>query len=184
MGRPPKYKTPEELQTAITEYFESCDIGQETVLVNNKGVPVLSSKKELIYWQEPKPYQIAGMKVFIGLTGNSALKRYEERGDLFREVITRAKGTVEANLNERGLLGKNDSHMTRLNLSNFGYGDKQQLEITGPNGIPLTLFPEKGEYTMTEWTKQTNELKQAEKAKALPTVVSGDKVGTGDKKGE
>jgi len=68
-GRPPYYKTVEEMQYKIDEYFELQDLRE-------------------------KPYTIVGLALHLGFTGRQGLFEYKGRKE-FSDIISRAKARVE-----------------------------------------------------------------------------------------
>lgn len=115
-GRPRKYKTEEELQTAIDRYFDGYD------------------RKEL-------PYTVTGLAVALGLD-RKGLIEYGGRPE-FSNTIKKAKAKVEEFL-ERRLLSAGCVTGVIFNLkNNFGWKDKNETNITGD--IVINLTREKGD---------------------------------------
>lgn len=69
-GRPPKFKTPEELEAKIQEYFEWS-------IKNNEKIT------------------ITGLVLFIGMCGRNQLDEYAKKSQEFMNIIKRAKTVVE-----------------------------------------------------------------------------------------
>ena len=106
IGRPLKYKTNEELQKAIDNYFKMCD------------------KKE-------KPYTITGLGLAIGLDRRQLLE-YGEK-DVFNNTIKLAKERVHAYAEEH-LYKSGIAAGVIFNLkNNFGWKDKTEVEATNLN---------------------------------------------------
>lgn len=137
-GRPPKYKTVEELQEAIDKYFEECK-GKPLVIdgeqmYNKQGYPIIIDRK---------PPTITGLALAIGLSGRGDLLYYQHKKKQFCDTITRAKSRVEMYAEER-LYDKEGSAGAQFNLrNNFKNwdADKKQEEsktegITIVNNIP------------------------------------------------
>lgn len=106
--------TKETLQKKITEYFNDCD-------------------------KLKKVYSISGMAVFLG-TYRSELCRWEETEE-FSEIIKKAKGRIEAQVEEMLLTNKAPGGAIFW-LKNFGWSDKQEHELTGQGGTPFTFTVE------------------------------------------
>lgn len=70
VGRPRKYKTVEELQTLIDEYFSRCDEMQ-------------------------RPYTITGLALYLDMDRQSLLRYEKDYGDEFSYTIKRAKERVQ-----------------------------------------------------------------------------------------
>lgn len=102
-GRPLKFKSVEELQILIDDYFEKCD-------------------------KLKKPYTISGLALALD-TDRITLIRYEER-DEFCNTIKRAKQKVENQFEERAICGEyNPTMAIFLMKNNFKYEDKIQQEV-------------------------------------------------------
>lgn len=109
-GRPPKYKTREELQRRIDEYFKECN-------------------------QKQEPYTITGLCIALDICRDT-LSEYLKNDD-FSDTIKKAKIKVENYLEKRLI---NDSSTTGIifNLkNNFNWSDKQQIEHSGSVNNPF-----------------------------------------------
>lgn len=102
-----KYKTQEQLQKGIDEYFNRCD-------------------------EENKPYTISGLAYSLGVDRRT-LVNYSNR-DLFFSQIKNAKQRVQAQLEENALMGKGNAVFTIFNLKN-NYGWKDQTEVKNEHEI-------------------------------------------------
>ena len=109
VGRPPKYKTPEEMQDAIDTYFD----------------------KDAYYEEDGKRVYcptVSGLAYHLGMS-TEALRNYEEK-DEFLVTVKSAKQKVEMFLERR--LQHNAAAGTIFNLkNNFSWKDKQEVENTG-----------------------------------------------------
>jgi hypothetical protein len=178
MGRPPKYKSPEEMQIKIDAYFKQCDEGQDEICTDKAGRPLTDKEGQPIYYNRKIPYTKEGLDLALDFLSHNAREYYRENKPEFMPVITRAEKKVIKDLSIGGLQGRYQAQVVGLMLKTHGgYMDKQKVEITGENGIPLTLFPTAGEYTMVEWEKQTADIDQEAKARARvkPTPKVEDK---------
>ena len=97
-----KYKSKEDLQKGIDEYFAKCD-------------------------EDKRPYTMSGLALSLGID-RVTLIRYGDR-DLFATQIKEAKDKVQAQLEENALMGKGNATFTIFNLKN-NYGWRDQVEIT------------------------------------------------------
>lgn len=125
VGRPPKYKTKEEIQRKIDDYFEECNgevlRGEDGKIVYNKwGNPVIINVH---------PPTITGLALALGFTSRQALLNYQAKAE-FVDTITRAKSRVEAYTEER-LFDRDGSNGAQFSLrNNFrGWNDKVQTEL-------------------------------------------------------
>ena len=102
-----KYKTEEELQKGIDEYFKDCD------------------NREL-------PYTMSGLAESLDIDRDT-LTNYGKR-DLFSAQIKKAKQKVERQLEENALMGKANATFTIFNLKN-NYGWRDTVEVTNNNEL-------------------------------------------------
>lgn len=124
MARPLKFKTPEELEKRIEEYFEYAK--------DNKEVPTVS-----------------GLAWFLGTNRQTLLNYQEENENLFKSIsddvkvkffdtIKRAKARIESGY-EQALFNKNSAVGAIFTLkNNYKWVDKQEVEQTNKT-IEVTL---------------------------------------------
>lgn len=115
-GRPPKYKTAEELQTKIEEYFESG--------VRKRKVEVGRGAEKTIV-EIPVP-TITGLVLFCGFCDRSSFYEYEER-EGFTHTIKRARTMIEREYEEQ--LATNGGSGPIFALKNFGWHDRQEVTV-------------------------------------------------------
>lgn len=89
-GRPPTYKTPEEMQEKIDAYFDRC-AGE--ILRDDNGDLVCDK------WGHPvllnvRPPTVTGLALALGFTSRQALLNYQAK-PRFVDTITRAKSRCE-----------------------------------------------------------------------------------------
>lgn len=123
-GRPPVYKTPEEMQAAIDAYFRSCEgeyIRDEegNIETDKYGDPITT---------KGKPFTITGLALALGFSGRQALLNYQGKSQ-FMDTIKRAKSRIEQYAEER-LFDKDGVNGAKFNLSNNfeGWNEKQQID--------------------------------------------------------
>lgn len=102
-----KYKTQEQLQKGIDEYFIKCD-------------------------EDKRPYTMSGLAYSLGID-RVTLINYGKT-DLFFTLIKEAKDRVQAQLEENALVGKGNAVFTIFNLKN-NYGWKDQTEVKNEHEI-------------------------------------------------
>lgn len=96
VGRPPKYKSVEEIEQKIEAYFKSCE-GEPlkdrdgTVLTDKYGAPIIVGRK---------PPTITGLALALGFSTRQSLLNYQGKKE-FVDTITRAKSFVEKYAEER-----------------------------------------------------------------------------------
>jgi len=125
-GRPPLYKTAEELETKIREYFNTeayVDIG------------LSKTKKGKSSLRKYSP-TISNLALFCGFADRHSFYEYEAKPQ-FTHTIKRARALISAYY-ERLLSGSNCTGAI-FALKNFGWQDKTELEHTGE--IKFTQMP-------------------------------------------
>lgn len=112
VGRPPIYKTVNEIEEKIDAYFKECegeilkDDNGKTVL-NKFGNPVVINRK---------PPTVTGLALALGFTNRLDLLRYQGKEE-FCNTITRAKSMVEQYAEER-LFDRDGSNGAQFSLRN------------------------------------------------------------------
>ena len=148
-GKPLLFDTPEKLEKALNDYFDSITItelkyqlvkvgedeegkpiyGQEPIL-NNKGTQVTRTR----YYENPS---ILAMCRHIGTT-RETIREYEMR-EGYVDTIKKAKARVEEYL-ENELYRKEQVTGVIFNLkNNFGWKDKQEIETSGEQNIKINF---------------------------------------------
>ena len=117
VGKPLRFKTVEELQVVIDEYFDYC---------NNRLVNGYDNKtNEQFAYISPAPYTMSGLANRIGLS-RQALMEYshkEKYGDAIKEARNKVQEDVETRLMEKHPVG------AIFNLkNNFGWKDRTEVE--------------------------------------------------------
>jgi hypothetical protein len=136
-GRPPKYKTPEEMQEVIDRYFADCE---GKLLTDKDGEPKLDKFGNEIYIGA-KPPTVTGLALALGFTSRLALLNYQDK-EAFVNTVTRAKARVEAYAESR-LFDKDGANGAKFSLANNfrSWKEKQEVEVTG-NVIKVELTEE------------------------------------------
>lgn len=126
-GRPPMYKTVEEMQKKIDEYFEECDGHQ---MVDGEGKPMFYPNGEPIITGK-RPYTITGLALALGFNTRLSLLNYEGK-PAFMNTVRRAKARVERYAEER-LFDKEGANGAKFSLSNNfrGWKENQSVELSG-----------------------------------------------------
>ena len=126
-GRPLAFKSVEELQSKIDEYFDFCD---------NRIQQVYSKKQDaVIEIINPEPYTIAGLAYAVGID-RKTLWNYSKKDEFFH-TIKRARDKVQTDV-ERRLMESNPTGAIFNLKNNFDYKDKIETEVSNPDG---TLNP-------------------------------------------
>ena len=107
VGRPLKFKTVEELEEQIEKYYIRCQ-------------------------EKERPLTMSGLACWLGMSRQS-LSNYSNREQFF-DTINVARSMVEADMEERGLMGESNATMSIFSLkNNFGWVDKQEVTATNNN---------------------------------------------------
>ena len=126
VGRPPKFRTKEEIQEKIDAYFKECE-GE--LLLDSNGNPTCT-KTGLVYIKQPKPPTVTGLALALGFASRQSLMEYQGKKE-FADTIIRAK----SRLFDRD--GVNGAKFSLIN--NFrGWGEKpEQGQDIGSNMVAL-----------------------------------------------
>jgi len=128
-GRPPVFKSAEEMQEKIDAYFKEQD---EMALRMSLGFPV---------------YTMTGLALALG-TNRQTLVNYTEKEEFFY-TIQKARAKVEECVETRMVGGAGNATGLIFNAkNNFGWKDKTEVENTGDNGATVIYIDnkEKSEY--------------------------------------
>lgn len=129
-GRPPKYKTPQEMQEVIDAYFDAC---KGKPILDKAGEPMRNKNGHVIY-DDRKPPTVTGLALALGFTGRQALLNYQAK-PAFVDTVTRAKSRCEEYAEAR-LYDKDGSGGAQFSLkANFGWDDKPKQESAGTVNI-------------------------------------------------
>lgn len=134
-GRPPMYKTKEEIQEKIDAYFEEC---KGRVLTDPEG-NVLTDKSGRPIIVDSRPLTITGLALALGFNSRQALLNYQGRKE-FNDTITRAKAIVEEYAESR-LFDKDGANGAKFSLANNfeGWKEKQSIEADVKNEVTINV---------------------------------------------
>lgn len=110
-GRPPHFETPEQLQEAISEYFEK-GVRKKKYIIDKKAVEI----------EVPT---ITGLCYHIGFESRQSFYAYEKK-EGFSYTIKRARLFIESHY--ESLLQVGNTTGAIFALKNFDWTDKQQHE--------------------------------------------------------
>lgn len=139
VGRPLKFKTPEEMQVEIDKYFDSCFRPVRVFIKDTNKYINLTDENEEIIKEQYKPFTMAGLAYALGMS-RQALLNYSER-DEFVDTITQAKQRCEIYAEER-LYDRDGNRGAIFSLSNNfkGWADKQTIETTKEPTININMI--------------------------------------------
>ncbi len=129
-GRPPIFKTPQEMQKKIDAYFEKCKGKPLTRLNNDTGEEEPITYKGIPIMVDTEPPTITGLALAIGLNSRQALLNYQNRDESFNDTVRRAKARVEA-YTEGRLFDKDGARGAEFSLrNNFkNWADKKEIDV-------------------------------------------------------
>lgn len=126
VGRPPIYRTKEEIQEKIDLYFKECEgkvlLDDDGHAITDKyGNPVISGMR---------PPTVTGLALALGFTSRQALLNYQAKKE-FVDTITRAKTRIEQYAEER-LFDRDGAAGAKFSLANNfeGWREKQSVDIS------------------------------------------------------
>lgn len=112
MPRPNKFKSVEEMQKAIDNYFKECDANE-------------------------RPYTISGLAYALDTTRRTLLD-YEEN-DEFTHTIKKAKAKIEQFVEERLFMGSNTAGVIFNLKNNYNWKDKQEIEAEVNSDLTINI---------------------------------------------
>ena len=134
-GRPPMYKTKEELQEKIDAYFKACE-GEP--LLDDEG-NVLTDKYHNPIIVGIRPLTITGLALALGFNSRQTLLNYQAQEE-FMDTITRAKARVEQYAEER-LFDKDGANGAKFSLANNfeGWKEKQSIDANLDGEVTINI---------------------------------------------
>ena len=156
-GSKPRYRTPEEMQEKIDQYFEEC---KGTLLRDHNGDPILTRWGDPVYLDK-RPPTITGLALALGFKTREALRNYQAKKE-FVDVILKAKSRVEL-YNEEQLYTRDGCKGAMFNLQRNFAG--WQNTITDENkGAAVNIINDipKGTVTVNTDTAVFNQLQKPE----------------------
>lgn len=148
-GRPPTYKTVDEMQEKIESYFEECNgkllkIAGE-IVYNKNGDPVIVKT----------PPTVTGLALHLGFNTRLALLNYQAK-DEFVNAITRAKARIEQYAETR-LYDKDGCNGAKFTLiNNFGHAERIETTNHNLNQDLTTVSPEERNARIDELLNKRN----------------------------
>lgn len=125
-GRPPKYKTPEEMQIIIDKYFWACEI-RKLFIDGMEGLYTPEELEQATAITKDIHPTISGLAYTLGMS-RQALCDYEVK-EKFLDTVKTAKQRVEMYL-EQKLFGHNVTGPIFNLKNNFGWKDKTEVDNT------------------------------------------------------
>lgn len=150
-GRPPKFKTAEELWNKFLEYKASMQ-GLKKKIVDKKT-------KELVEVEYDKPITLVGFCVYIDIHRDT-LNDWKNNKPEFSDVIKKIYQECEADLIEKALMFESHADFAyRILMNAHGYTNKQEqsIDIGNKDGKPFevaSLTPEERKARIEELMKK------------------------------
>ena len=133
-GRPPKFKTPEELESKAEEYFKWCDANPIRIYKRkDAGANQTAKSGSGVKSQEGeafanRPYTLDGLSLWCGIAAWKDFRAYHQN-DEFSAVITALETRVRDQQVSGAMVGVYNSNLTaRLN----GIADTQNVNANIP----------------------------------------------------
>lgn len=140
VGRPPAYKSAEEIQEKIDAYFKMCEgeplVVDGNVMTDKYGEPIIVGKR---------PLTVTGLALALGFNSRTSLLNYQDKPE-FMNTIMRAKSVVEQYAEER-LYDKDGANGAKFSLANNfeGWKEKQQIEADVNQSVNINISLEDDE---------------------------------------
>lgn len=119
-GRPVKFKTVEDLQKVIDEYFEFQD---------NRAIQVTNKDGKTYMITSKAPYTMAGLARRVGLSRQGLMEYKGKKG--FSDAIRAARERIHEDVEERLMDTKNEKGAIFNLKNNFGWKDESKQELEG-----------------------------------------------------
>lgn len=134
-GRPPMYKTVEEMQEQIDKYFASCEGAEKVdeegnVLTDKYGEPIMFGRR---------PLTVTGLALALGFNSRQTLLNYQGKEE-FMDTIMRAKTRIEQYAEER-LFDKDGANGAKFSLANNfeGWKEKKEIDADITNAVTISI---------------------------------------------
>lgn len=137
------YKTVEQMQFVIDEYFASCE--RKPLLIDGEAV---TDKQGNVAYEPAKPPTVTGLALALGFNSRQALLNYQGR-EPFNDTITRAKTYIEQYAEMR-LYDRDGVQGAKFSLANNfrGWADKSDVNLNAEQKVSVVLEGE-----LEEWSK-------------------------------
>jgi hypothetical protein len=128
-GKPRLWDDPVELEDAIDEYFDYCDMHKISVWAKQ-----LDKNGNPVKLQVPTPYTIEDLGIWLKCHRQTLLNYQKQDGyEEYFDIITHAKERIAAQRTRLALIGAYDSNFTRFSLMNMNLGMSEKGEMINTN---------------------------------------------------
>lgn len=128
VGQPPKYSSPELMQDDIDRYFDDCHKNYVWLHSDGKAGPPIDT-----ITNDARP-TVSGLAYLLDMS-TETLRHYGNK-DEYTATVKKAKLRIEMAL-EQHLYGTAVTGAIFNLKNNFGWKDKTEQELSGPNGGPI-----------------------------------------------
>ena len=129
-GRPVKYKTPEEMELIIDDYFNAC-------MHNWKVLNLKNFHEDMSEMTTDRHPTVSGLCLALNLS-RQGLKEYGDKPE-FSDTVKKGKQRIEAHL-EQHLYGNNVTGAIFNLKNNFKWKDKHETEVKHDMSAELLEF--------------------------------------------
>jgi len=133
MGRPRKFKTPEDLQAAWEAYTDRCD----NVAVLTHAFSAHNSEFVSTTLRRAVTYTITGFCLFSGISRSAFYKTYSN-DPVFVDAVTCARDSCEVDARHKFELGILPTRLAGLWMSNYSYGIKAEADFSGTAPVVIS----------------------------------------------
>jgi len=114
VGRPKLFKSKDEIEGRIKEYFFNCD-------------------------EKDTPYTVSGLSYSLGMSRQTLLE-YENNYEEFLDTVKDAKRKIEASIEERCMSNKTNATFGIFNLTNnFSWSNVMHNKTEVKGGLPVVI---------------------------------------------
>lgn len=121
-GRPLLFKSPEELEIKIQQYFDSCFDFHRDMFGNR----IKDSATGEFILRQVKPFTLGGLSVFLNCS-RETITNYTEKEEFFG-TIKKARDIIYAYAEDQLFQGKNVAGVIFNMKNNYGWVDKQEID--------------------------------------------------------
>jgi hypothetical protein len=140
-GRPPKFKSKEDLEKKIQAYFDSCfeEVWEDRPKRDDKGDIILDKdgnkiEEHVKVRKNIRPLTITGLATALDTTRETLLDYQGKKR--YSDTIKKAKGMIE-NFTEEKLFSNNVAGVIFNLKNNYDWKDSAALELSGSKDNPL-----------------------------------------------
>ena len=131
-GRPRLFKSPEEMQKRVDDYFENPPMVKVPVSGKLEKYPVIT---------------VSGLVMALGFTERHGLDNYEGYGEEFYSTVKNAKSRIAEYYEAQGQYG--NGRCSSFMLNNLGFSSKTEQAIDLTSGgekiaAPIVYLPDNG----------------------------------------